>query len=65
MYSIYSNSIYTYCIYSIYTICGQVPVDLLFRLTIPVVDTERPRNNWCQYLAILHTVLGTKAAISI
>ena len=48
----------SHSIYSIYTVYVQVPVDLLFRLTIPVVDTERPHNNWCQYLAILHTLLG-------
>jgi len=41
--------------------CYQVikcPVEVLFRLTIPVVDEDKPRNNWCQYLAIIHCVLG-------
>ena len=36
----------------------KAPVDLLFRLTIPVVDSDKPRDNWCQYLAIIHCVLG-------
>ena len=41
--------------------CYQVikcPIEVLFRLTIPVVDEDKPRNNWCQYLAIIHCVLG-------
>lgn len=36
----------------------KAPVDLLFRLTIPVVDCDKPRDNWCQYLAIIQCVLG-------
>jgi len=34
------------------------PVDVLFRLTTPVVDKDKPRDNWCQYLAIVQCVLG-------
>ena len=34
------------------------PVDLLFRLTTPVVDKEKDQDNWCQYLGILQCVLG-------
>jgi len=34
------------------------PMDILFRLTIPVVDKDQPRDNWCQYLSILQCVLG-------
>ena len=36
----------------------KAPVDLLFRLTIPVVDSDKPRDNWCQYLAIIQCVSG-------
>jgi len=34
------------------------PVELLFRLTIPVVDLSKPRDNWCQYLILIQCVLG-------
>jgi len=34
------------------------PVDVLFRVTTPVVDKDKPRDNWCQYLAIVQCVLG-------
>jgi len=34
------------------------PVDVLFTLTTPVVDKERPRDNWCQYLGIVQCLLG-------
>lgn len=34
------------------------PVDVMFRLTTPVVDKEKPRDNWCQYLGIVQCVLG-------
>ena len=34
------------------------PVELMFRLTIPVVDPDAPRQGWCQYLAIIHCILG-------
>jgi len=34
------------------------PVELLFRLTIPVVDTTKPRDNWSQYLILIQCVLG-------
>eukprot|EP00092_Neocalanus_flemingeri_P035003 GFUD01038087.1.p1 GENE.GFUD01038087.1~~GFUD01038087.1.p1 ORF type:complete len:573 (+),score=74.19 GFUD01038087.1:326-2044(+) len=34
------------------------PVNVLFTLTIPVVDKEKPRENWCQYLGILQCILG-------
>ena len=46
----------------------KCPVELLFRLTIPVVDPEAPRQGWCQYLAIIHCILGpvfTVFAISV
>ena len=36
------------------------PVELLFRLTIPVVDTTKPRDNWSQYLILIQCVLGKK-----
>ena len=36
----------------------KAPVDLMFRLTIPVVDGDKPRDNWCQYLAIIQCVTG-------
>ena len=34
------------------------PIDFLFRITVPIVDKEKPRDNWCQYLGILQCVLG-------
>ena len=34
------------------------PVEVVFTLTIPVVDPEAARQGWCQYLAILHCLLG-------
>ena len=43
----------------------KAPVDLLFRLTIPVVDSDKPRDNWCQYLAIIQCVLGNLTISSI
>ena len=36
----------------------KCPLDILFRLTIPVVDREKPRDNWVQYMAIIQCVLG-------
>ena len=36
----------------------KCPLDVLFRVTIPVVDREKPRDNWVQYLAITQCVLG-------
>ena len=36
----------------------KCPLDVLFRLTIPVVDNDKPRANWCQYMAIIQCVLG-------
>ena len=47
----YSMPIKVYC-------AIKAPVDLLFRLTIPVVDGGKPRDNWCQYLAIIQCVIG-------
>ena len=41
--------------------CYQVvkcPVELLFRLTIPVVDMSQPRDNWCQYLVLIQCIAG-------
>ena len=36
----------------------KCPLDVLFRLTIPVVDNDKPRDNWVQYMAIIQCVLG-------
>jgi len=34
------------------------PIVVILRLTIPVVDKEQERDNWCQYLNVLNCLLG-------
>jgi hypothetical protein len=41
----------------------KAPVDVLFKLTNPVVDREAPGHNWCQYQAVLQTLLGPTFAV--
>merc|ERR1712226_1637203 len=36
----------------------KAPVDVLFRLTNPVVDQEEDNEGWCQYQAVIQTSLG-------
>jgi len=36
----------------------KAPLDLLFRLTNPVVDREEENEGWCQYQAVIQTTLG-------
>ena len=38
------------------TTTGQAPVDVLFRLTNPVVDQEEDNEGWCQYQAVIQVV---------
>ena len=38
-------------------------MDVLFRLTNPVVDREADNDNWCQYLAVIQTLLGPVFAV--
>lgn len=46
--------VYFWRIYSII----KAPLVVLFRLTVPVVDKEKERHNWTQYLSIINCVLG-------
>jgi len=41
----------------------KAPVDVLFKLTNPVVDREAENDGWCQYQAIIQTFLGPVFAV--
>jgi len=41
----------------------KAPIDVLFKLTNPVVDREAENDGWCQYQAVIQTFLGPLFAV--